>query len=133
MLVDVPLPFSSWVLSNMYYPTWCFYISKTVNMVHYTCRARRTKLSDISQPRAIPGCFIFIGCWIKFYPDTTDTFFSSDWLLCSPFLLFDWLISGSSQNSRGALDSSTVRAAQPAHVGALRHIKTLNSREFFSA
>jgi len=37
------------------------------------------------------------------------------------------------QNSRGALDSSMVRAARPAHVGALWHIKTLNSREVFSA
>jgi len=23
----------------------------------------------------IPGCFIFIGCWIQSYPDTTDMFF----------------------------------------------------------
>jgi len=27
------------------------------------------------QSRAIPGCFIVIGCWIKSHPDTTDTVF----------------------------------------------------------
>jgi len=50
--------------------------------------------------------------------------FFSDWLLCRPFLFFDWLISGSSQqNLKGALDSSTVRAARLmfARCGTLKH------------
>jgi len=86
--------------------------------------APRTKISEISQSCAIPGCFIFIGCWIEFYPDTTDTGFFLIGYCVAHFLFFDWLISGSSQqNSRGALDSSTVRAARLmlARCGTFKH------------
>src|SRR4029434_10381298 len=86
---------------------------------------RLTKLSE-DQSRAIPGCFIFIGCWIKSYPyttDTKDTFFS-DWLFLFFLLADNWQLMAELQGIRGdVLDSSMVRAARPGHVCALRHIK----------
>ena len=92
---------------------------------------RWTKLSE-DQSRAIPGCFIFIGCWIKSYPDTKDTLFS-DWLFCSPFLLFDWLITGTSrQNSRGFGETCLIPPlwGQRSQV-MLARCGTLNSLEVF--
>ena len=59
--------------------------------------------------------------------------FFSDWLLCSPFLFFDWLISGTSrQHSRGFGETCLIPQwwGQCGQVMFAR-CSTLNSLEFF--